>query len=261
MKFGIIIYIFKNMKKIILIVFVTLFTQQAFAYVPPLINVGSFNNPYELQLGIGAGTNGLEPRLGFSIDKNSYLFLNGTFSVDSIKVYDYKSKHFWAEGGYVYAHKIGNHFRIMGSAGYAFGEMGCYQKVYNNNNYDDYYYYTDIINYNGYTFTAHRFFVAYHLGLSFKYVQAYVGAKITIGNYLGQGDYKNTKLMSQGSFEPNFTFKVGLERVKFVAQFRQSADSFNDFTNTEFLPFGNVYFSFGLELNTQLFGKKNNTKP
>jgi len=248
-----------KMKKTIWTLFVLIISLEAFSYVPPLINVGSFNNPYELQLGIGAGTNGLEPRLGFSINDNSYLFLNGTFSVDSIKVYDYKSKHFWAEGGYVYAHKIGNHFRIMGSAGYAFGEMGSYQKVYSNN-YDDNYY-IDFINYNGYTFTAHRFFVAYNLGLSFKYVQVYFGAKVTIGNYLGKGDYKNTKLLSQGSFEPNLTFKVGLERVKFVAQFRQSADSFNNFSESLDLPFGNVYFSFGLELNTQLFGKKNNTKP
>lgn len=216
----------------------------SFAYVPPFINVNTFNNSKEIHLSFGFGTCGPEQSLSVSITKNMYAFANSTFSIDTMYINNSFNKHFFIEGGLGVTREVSKYWRLIATGGYAYGQF-----ISRTNFNTDYYYYGQSSKYDNINYIAHRFFVALNYGFKIEFLEIYFGGKITIGDYISTNIEEKQHLSALASFEPNFTLKVGVQKLKIVAQIRQSYDYFNSYTNIDNDPFHNSFISFGLELN------------
>ncbi len=214
----------------------------SFAYIPPIINVNTFNNPKEVHLSFGFGTCGPEQSLSVSITKEMYAFANSTFSIDTMYINNSFNKHYFIEGGLGVTKEVSKYWRLIATGGYAYGQF-----INRSDIFDDFYYYGNSSKYNNINYIAHRFFVALNYGFKIKYLEIYFGGKITIGDYISTNIAKEQHLSALPSFEPNFTFKVGVQKLKIIAQIRQSFDYFSHDIESD--PFYNTYISIGMELN------------
>lgn len=222
----------------LLTLFAISISSKTFAYIPPIINVQNFENPKEVHFSFGFGTDGPEQTLSVSIMDNLYTFVNSTFSIDTMHVTDFYSKHYFIEGGFGSYQKIGKYWRFITSGGYAYGQF--YTK------YDtDYSLFLFSPNkHSEVNYIAHRFFIAVNYGIEFEHLEFYFGGKITVGDYISTNLEQKRHISAAPSLEPNLTVKLGIRKLKIFAQVRESFDTFNQ----SFLS-RNYFISFGLELS------------
>jgi hypothetical protein len=237
----------KRLRPLILSYFI-LITLQVFSYVPPLVNVNTFNNPKEVHFSLGFGTNGPEQSLSVSLPNQTYLFFNSSFSIDSMEIQEQYRKHLFLELGYGFQKDLGAYWKFITSGGYSYGQFGS-RSLYD----DDYFY--SYNEYNAVSFATHRIFVSFNYGMKFKILEFYFGARVTMGDYFSTNIEDQIYLRGKASFEPNLTFKIGFPKIKFIGQVRQSVDVFNHFFGNNEIP-GNSYISFGAELNINFSTKK-----
>lgn len=236
----------KNYKELLLLI-VIFSSTYAIAYVPPVANVNSFNNPKELHVSFGFGTNGAEQSISFALPKKTFIYFNSSFSIDSMQVHDTYSKHLFLDIAYGFEKNIGTYWRFITSGGYSYGQFGVRSSSdnwYRNSSYYSY----DYVKYSNVSFNAHRIFVSGSFGLKLKILEVYLGGRITVGDYISNNLEDNIHLKGKASLEPNVTIKAGFEKVKFTAQIRQSIDTFTETFGSELL-FDNSYFSLGIEAN------------
>ncbi len=234
--------------KILLSLFLLNLNLISFAYVPPIININTFSNPKEVHLSFGFGTNGPEQSLSVSIDETLYAFINNNFSIDTMLIHDFRSKHHFIEGGFGSSQKLNKYWRLIATGGYAYGQF--YSKRNKISNYD---YFFSTNKHDGINYIAHRFFVSLNYGLEFKYIEFYFGGKLTIGDYISTNTAKTKHLYASPTLEPNLTVKFGMEKLKIIAQVRKSIDTFNLystlFASSRNNPLEYSFVSFGIELN------------
>ncbi|MBN2667866.1 MAG: hypothetical protein JXR60_01445 [Bacteroidales bacterium] len=217
------------------------------AYVPPFINITSFDSVFETHLNFGFGTVGAEQSLSIALSDNTHAFFNSTFSIDSMNIKDAKYSHKFFSIGYGY------HIRSEYSSwtttingGYTYGEFGA---AYNST--EEYWHSDELFgydhpSYNNISFRAHRIFINLHQGVTLKNFEAFVGASISVGDYRSFNYNDPIIFNSRIVFEPDITVKTGFDKMKVFIQLKHS---FNNFHYTDFtFPLGNIYATFGLEI-------------
>ena len=242
----------KSYRNILLVILILNINLISFAYIPPFTNINTFNNAKEIHFSFGFGTNGPEQSFSIAIKKDLYTFINSTFSIDTMLIHDFYSKHYFIEGGLGTINPIGEYWRIITTGGYAYGEF--YSK--SNNDYDDFLFF-HFNRHDGINYLVHRLFVAINWGCEFKHFEFYFGGKITVGDYISTNLKKKEHLYGASSLEPNLTVKLGIKQLKIIAQIRQSLDAFSNNAETIFnQPFQNSFISFGIELTLNNHNKQ-----
>lgn len=100
-----------------------LFSVSSFSYVPPAININTFNQSKEIHLGLGFGTNGPEQNIAYAIKKDRYVFFNSCFSIDTMQIHNFYSKHYFLEGGIGFTKEVSTYWRVIATGGYAYGNF------------------------------------------------------------------------------------------------------------------------------------------
>jgi hypothetical protein len=235
----------KSYRNILLVILILNINLISFAYIPPFTNINTFNNAKEIHFSFGFGTNGPEQSFSVAIKKDLYTFINSTFSIDTMLIHNFYSKHYFIEGGLGTIKPIGEYWRIITTGGYAYGQF--YSKINEDDNDFSFFYYSN--KHDGINYLAHRFFVAMNFGCEFEHLEFYFGGKITVGDYISTNLKKKKHLYGAPSLEPNLTAKLGIKQFKIIAQLRQSFDTFSNNAETIFnQPFQNSFVFFGIEL-------------
>lgn len=201
--------------KIALLISLFVISSNVWSYVPPITNSSLVNSKGEFQAAITYGSAGAEQYFAYAIDKDLFLCLNSSFTLDTVFNGSDKRSHYFFEGGFGYSMNAGSWVFTMGGT-YGYGQF--YTRYFDLTPEPNYMVYQDL----QFPADVHKFSIQADIGIKKPFFELAFTHRFAVGYFSLKSSEYRLKNSTTSFYEPAITLKAGPGKVKFFTQARLS---------------------------------------